>query len=40
MEHTTLFTKEAGNKYLDAMKYKPDSSPEITPIELSIEGKK
>ena len=33
-------TKEAGSKYREAIKYKPDSSPEIIPIEFKIEGKK
>ena len=33
-------TREAGSKYRDAIKYKPDSSPEIIPNEFKIEGKK
>ena len=33
-------TKLVGNKYLDATKYKLDSSPEIIPNEFSTEGMK
>jgi hypothetical protein len=33
-------TRDAGRRYREAMKYKPDSSPEIKPSEFRIEGKK
>ena len=33
-------TKLAGSKYLDAIKYKLDSSPEIIPKLLKIDGRK